>query len=249
MCIFNKETQARATKIMVAHKGLRRWMAYQMKVSSPEKSMLLLPQPTNAIKFHDTTAYAGFLDLLAIQVGEKEAENTRSAKGMTKVGAYEMAAITPENLISFLIEQEQTIPSWIHKMIKVYTDFTWLCVSIPAGFDMKAQPIMVEYIQNQFTDKLFLNMMEVHGEEVVEKTADRDHIVIFGNEYITEKSGGFRIELPNFPWNFGFIGATIKSTFNKRFKNGDLWVDIREDKDYPEEPGYTMNFRNWMLPE
>jgi hypothetical protein len=244
MCIFNKETQAGATKIMVAHKGLTRWMAYQMKVTSKEKSMLLLPQPTHSIKFHDTTAYAEFLDLLAIQVGEKDVEDTRGMKGFTQVGAYQMASIKPEKLIDFLLEQEQTVPSWLYKMIKVYTDFTWLCVEIPSGFDMKSQPIMIEYIQNQLTDKLFLNMMEVHGEEEVEETADRDHVVIFANELITEKSGGFRLEIPNFPWNWGYIGATIKSTFNKRFKNGDLWVDIREDKDYPEEPGYTMNFRN-----
>ncbi len=250
MCIFNKETQAGATKILVAHRGLRRWMAYQMKVTSPEKSMLLLPQPTDAIKFHDTTAYAEFLDLLAIQVGEKEVENTRStkSKSFTQVGAYQMADVEPENLIEFLLHHEQTVPSWLPKMIRLYKDFSWLCVEIPAGFDMKSQPILIEYEQNQLTDKLFLNMMEIHGEEKIEETADRDHVVIFANELITEKSGGFRTEIPNFPWDWGYIGTTIKSVPNKRFKNGDLWVDIREDKNYPEEPGYTMNFKNWMLP-
>ena len=247
MCIFNEATIAGSTKIMVAHRGLRRWMAYQMKVTSKTKSMLLLPQPTAAIKFHDTTAYAEFLDLLAIQVGEKEAENTRSTKEMTKVGAYKMAAIQPDDLINFLVEQGQTIPSWLYKMIRVYENFTWLCVSIPAGFDMKAQPILIEYIQNQRKEELFLNMMEIHGEEEIELTADRDHVLIFGNEDITKKSGGFRIDIPNFPWNFGFIGSTIKNQFNKKFKNGDMWVKIGQDKTTSNEPAYLMGFENWML--
>ena len=111
---------------------------------------MMLPIPTNKIKFHDSTPYADFLYKISEAVMIEEMKGTRGnheSKGFESVGMYKMKTVAPENVISTLLELKQPIQKWLYKMIETYAGWQWLFVIIPEGKAMSSQPLLIEFDQ------------------------------------------------------------------------------------------------------
>ena len=89
---------------------------------------------------------------------------------------------------------------------------------------MDSQPILVEF-DSIFPDKLYFPMMDVHGNEEVRGTAERNHILCVGSETPIADSVITSDKLPNFPFpNLQFEGAVLE----RLYENGDGFAFAKE---------------------
>lgn len=238
MCIFSRVSVVESTQIFVGMlSNTRRLMAYSNTVTvEGGDSVMMLPVPsTGEVILHDTTPYKHFLVKISEAVARHANRRNRGTlgvdnpKGFKKVGVYQMLVVRPDDVIKTLEELGQPIPDWMDGMLASYEgECNWLFVIIPPGIATSYQPILVEFEQTVATDRLFYPMMDVHGDEPVEKMVDRRHVISWGLPISSPKTEDYiDIDVPGFPWDGQFIysGVQFGDTRPIKLPNGDGWFN------------------------
>jgi hypothetical protein len=155
------------------------------------------------------------------------------------VGMYKMLMVKPEDVVSTLVNLRQAVQLWTYDMVDAYVGYQWLFVVIPEGKEISSQPILIEFEQTLRPHDLYFPMMDVHGEDKVERYAKRKHILSIGDPTFQVDNGNFKLDLPNFPWNgqFGFSGQVVGIVDNNQWENGDVWA----------EPDHSNTETAWQL--
>lgn len=222
MCIFSSDVAVEKTIITAWQQLGKHYMAYQNKVKSKTANVMMLPIPTNqTFKFHDTTPYKGFLSEIGKAVYTEHMKGSRglgtAPKGFERIGQYQFAQVQQKEVKKTLKALKQPIQTWLDRMLEAYTGWSWLFCIMDANTSMDSQPVLVEF-DSIFPDKLYFPMMDVHGNEEVQDTAERNHILCVGSETLIANSAITSEQLPDFPFpNLQFGGVVIE----RWYKNGD----------------------------
>jgi hypothetical protein len=222
MCIFLSDAAVEKTIIAAWQQNGKHYMAYQNKVKSKTANVMMLPIPTNqTFKFHDTTPYKGFLSEIGKAVYADHMKGSRDLgampKGFERVGQYQFAQVQPEYVETTLNTLNQPIQTWLDRMLEAYNGWTWLFCIMDADTSMDSQPLLVEF-DSIFPDKLYLPMMDVHGNDEVQPKVERNHILCIGSESTLPDSVIKSVDLEGFPFlNLEFGGAVLEGIRN----NGD----------------------------
>lgn len=219
MCIFSSDVAVEKTIITAWQQLGKHYMAYQNKVKSKTANVMMLPIPTNqTFKFHDTTPYKGFLSEIGKAVFNDYVKGTRAGKlEFGRVGQYQFAQVQQKEVKKTLKATNQPIQPWLSRMLEAYAGWSWLFCIMDANTSMDSQPVLVEF-DSIFPDKLYFPMMDVHGNEEVRDTAERNHILCIGSETPIANSVITSEQLPDFPFpNLQFGGAVLEGWY----KNGD----------------------------
>lgn len=226
MCIFSSEAAVEKTIIAAWQQNGKHYMAYQNKVKSKTANVMMLPIPTNqTFKFHDTTPYKGFLSEIGKAVHMKGSRGLGVIpKGFERIGQYQFAQVQQKDVKKTLKSLKQPIQTWLDRMLEAYQGWTWLFCIMDANTTMESQPVLVEF-DSIFPDKLYFPMMDVHGNEEVQDTAERNHILCIGSETPIANSVITSEQLPDFPFpNLQFGGAVIE----RWCKNGDGFIFVTD---------------------
>lgn len=226
MCIFSSEAAVEKTIIAAWQQNGKHYMAYQNKVKSKTANVMMLPIPTNqTFKFHDTTPYKGFLSEIGKAVFDDYVKDKRGGKlEFDRVGQYQFAQVQQKEVKKTLKSLKQPIQTWLDRMLEAYQGWTWLFCIMDANTTMESQPVLVEF-DSIFPDKLYFPMMDVHGNEDVRDTAERNHILCIGSETPIANSVITSEQLPDFPFpNLQFSGAVIE----RWYKNGDGFTFVTD---------------------
>lgn len=225
MCIFSSNIVVKSTKVLAAQlHNDNRLLAYQNSVVSKTDNVMMLPIPCSyeGVVFLDTRPFANFLEDIALKIARKEVEGTRGMldvpKGFDRVGQYRYKLVPEEALEYELKELNQPVYPWLNELLSKYDGWSWLLCIIDAGAEMKNQPLLIEYVS--IIDELYFPMMDIHGNDGIQPTAHRDHIVIAGHKN-NKNPIAFAREYPEFPYqDLNFVGGTLKGNQ----PNGDIFM-------------------------
>jgi hypothetical protein len=270
MCIFNKDVAVDSTKVLAGVLELdeagnatpARVLGYSNKVTATEDAVMIIALPAYAhtVEMYDTRAYKDFLEDMAVQVMEIENRRMRGvvskgfSLGMTTVGQYEVAVVDSDELFPALEQLGQPIPSWGPELFGRYAKWSFLLVLIKAGDSVDNQPFLVTYEQRaDISDSgVYFPLMDVHGDEPIQETAVRNHVVMLGHpkfktpnrenpHFVAETPG-----IPDFLKNLVFAGFSLGVPRGTQAANGDIWTTLHPTLEDPYY--YHIDFVNPTQP-
>lgn len=187
MCVFSAKIRSvSSTNIFARLFNGEQYLAYEMKLSSPQDVAMILPLPVDHTKgakvsFIDLSGYPNFFADLEecfeeLMLGSAAASMAvpSASLAVIKVGSFD-ASIVPSIADFSRLDQRFRLPSEIWQDLPDYRDYAFAVFKLRAG-EIRIHPMALKFT-SRFTDKIFFPTLHIHDGKV-DAQAEFDHQLV-----------------------------------------------------------------------